>query len=298
MMVGSADPNDTTLLRPTMLQLSDNRIAVFDGQHQTLRVFTDRGDLLWSWGARGRGPGEIENVSAMEVSPDGNLWLLDGRNRKVVVLSRSGELLEEISLQHLPIQPGVLLAHHGDVVLPAPTPHMGVLITDTGSFHVRSTIRFPWEETIPDHYNVSVALASGRDSWALALHVGPGFTVIQTDTVRSHRYIDPVFFALKSGPRVREIGADSARYGAHSLDSVGDELFMLFGGRPNRAAHPGEPTEVIDVYGWDGTYRRSYRLPLDAEAMATRDGETFYILTHSEGGYPLLLALRPITAMH
>jgi len=86
---------------------------------------------------------------------------------------------------------------------------------------------------------------------------------------------------------------DSARYGATAVRIVRDEIFMLFGGRPRRQEHPAEPTVLIDVYGLDGRYRRSYLLPCDAEGMTTRDGETFYVLTERDDGVPLILVLRP-----
>ncbi|MGH7480598.1 MAG: hypothetical protein ACRELV_00455, partial [Longimicrobiales bacterium] len=100
-------------------------------------------------------------------------------------------------------------------------------------------------------------------------------------------------WALKSGPRLMRAGADSARYGAVSLSVVGDEIFMLFGGRPFRQEHPDEPTRMIDVYGMDGEYRRSYRLPFDTGHMVTDNGELFYVLTYDELGYPFILGLRP-----
>ncbi len=57
--------------------------------------------------------------------------------------------------------------------------------------------------------------------------------------------------------------------------------------------HPlGEPTVLIDVYGLDGGYRRSYRLPGDTKAMVTENGQTFYVLTETEDGLPTLLGLR------
>ena len=87
------------------------------------------------------------------------------------------------------------------------------------------------------------------------------------------------------------MGADSARNGAVSLEVIGEEIFMLFGGWPVRRAHPGEPTLWIDIYSLDGEYLRSYRLPFDVAGMTT-DGHTFYVV--SAEGIPRLIALRPI----
>ena len=66
-----------------------------------------------------------------------------------------------------------------------------------------------------------------------------------------------------------------------------------FGGRPNRFSRPGAlPTELIDVYGLDGRYRRSYQLPRDTPALVT-DGHIYYVLTRTLDGLPTILALVP-----
>lgn len=67
----------------------------------------------------------------------------------------------------------------------------------------------------------------------------------------------------------------------------------MFGGRPRRQEHPlGEPTILIDVYGLDGAYRRSYLLPSDTNWMVTEDARTFYVLTETADGLPTLLVLQ------
>jgi hypothetical protein len=64
---------------------------------------------------------------------------------------------------------------------------------------------------------------------------------------------------------------------------------MLFGGRPKWALHDMELPRVIDTYGLDGGYRRSYRLPFYSWRIAT-DGRTFYVTHHDP--YPAVFALR------
>ena len=63
---------------------------------------------------------------------------------------------------------------------------------------------------------------------------------------------------------------------------VDNEILMLFGGRP-RSGNAEEPTNLIDVCGRDGRYRRSYQGPFDTDAMTTGDGKTFYVLTTVDG---------------
>ena len=160
-----------------------------------------------------------------------------------------------------------------------------------GSLEMRNRFGLAWPESVPELANTGVSLAEGPGSeWVSAFELGPGFTVWECDSPRSYRYIDNIPFANKVGPAVRRAGADSARYGAVSLSIVGNEIFMLFGGRPVRSAHPGEPTVWIDVYSLKGVYERSYLLPFNANAMAT-DGDTFYLIVSDF--LPRLIALRP-----
>jgi hypothetical protein len=114
----------------------------------------------------------------------------------------------------------------------------------------------------------------------------------------ARNYITPVAFDINRGEkqhvvefRVRTWSkTDSTSFGAKQLAYVDDEVYMLFGGRPLRPAHPAEATRFIDVYDKAGTYKRSYDLPVDGMGFIT-DGETFFVLTLDP--HPQLLALRP-----
>ncbi|MBA4158444.1 MAG: hypothetical protein H0X65_13350 [Gemmatimonadetes bacterium] len=233
----------------------------------------------------------------MDVSPTSNLSVLDVDNRKVVELSPGGEVVRDIPMHHLPVQPGVLTTLHDRIVFTSQDPEHAVMIAEPDSLRLLSTARSAWPEPLDISLNIRTAPTSSSspgDTWVTAFEFGPGFIVHRGDSAAVHRYIDPIFFALKSGPRERAMGADTARFGARAVSIVGEEIFMLFGGRPIRMSHmEGEPTVLIDVYGLDGEYRRSYRLPSSSWSMDTDDGETFYVLTYADDTYPVLLGLRP-----
>lgn len=75
------------------------------------------------------------------------------------------------------------------------------------------------------------------------------------------------------------------------MTAVGEELYVLTGGMPKTVIHPFVPSLFIDVFGWDGQYHRSYKLPQHADAFDT-DGQLFYIV-QSGNPYPRVIVLRP-----
>jgi len=296
--IGSPDPADTLLLGPRTIELWGDRVAVIDWA-SLVKVFDRSGRLLWWIGREGRGPKEFNNLVDLEIAPSGNLWALDAGNVRLAEISPDGEYVREVPLTHLRVPPSNVLRLSDRVIFVANTPLSTFTAAHPDSFRILSISAIPWElpTSWPGVPNAEINLrlvVTARDpdrtGWAAALYHGPGFMVWSRDTVRTYRYIDPIPFAVKASPRINALRADSARYGAVSIAATNDEIFMLFGGRPRRFAHPDEPTVLIDVYGLDGVYRRSYRLPFDTRMMTT-DGETFYVI--EEAGYPSILALRP-----
>lgn len=295
LQVGGRDPNDTTLLTPGGVRLWGDRLALLDGQNQNLRVLSKAGELLWTVGTRGGGPSEFGQVSSMAMGPGGSTWLLDSKNVKIMEFDTTGVFVRAIPLQHMPVPLGQFIVTADRILFPTQSPEHGVIEADLDSARILRSWPLPWPEPLDWRLNLTMVYAASAsgDVWVLAFAYGPGFMVFRGDSVAVHRYVEPVPYALKSGPHVRAMGADSARFAARGGSIVDDEIFFLFGGRPRRQVHPlGEPTVLIDVYGLDGGYRRSYRLPGDTKAMVTEDGQTFYVLTETEDGLPTLLGLR------
>ncbi|MCA9738531.1 MAG: hypothetical protein R3E98_09025 [Gemmatimonadota bacterium] len=299
-VVGSDNPADTTLLDPERVLVWNELVLTLDITHQNVRALsrTD-GALLWSLGRVGKGPGEFTNVVDVLVGPDSTPWVVDAENRRVSVLTADGRVEREISLQHLPPSAMYLTSTPDAVFASSHDTEYGMLELGVDSLEIRHVLRLPWQHdpASPFEYDVRMVHATGgaaRPLRVAALQLGPGFLVFTSrEGFQKHLYIQPIPFAFRPGPKIRAAGADTARWGARDAAVVDDEIFFLFGGRPKRQSHPeGEETRLIDVYGRDGTYRRSYRLPGTAKAMSTIDGETFYILGESDLGVPTLSALR------
>lgn len=55
-------------------------VVFFDVLNQAAYRIGSDGELLWSWGTKGEGPGELANVQALDVAPDGSVVLVDSGN--------------------------------------------------------------------------------------------------------------------------------------------------------------------------------------------------------------------------
>jgi hypothetical protein len=66
------------------------RIYVADAQAQEIRVFGPDGAHLHTFGRKGGGPGEFEQIGGMGWGPDGHLWVMDVRNSRFAVFDRAG----------------------------------------------------------------------------------------------------------------------------------------------------------------------------------------------------------------
>ncbi len=88
-------PSDTLLAAPMLPRLDGAQgVVFFDMLNQAAYRLGKDGELLWTWGTKGEGPGELQAVEAIDVAPDGSIVLLDSDNLRVVRLSADGRLLE------------------------------------------------------------------------------------------------------------------------------------------------------------------------------------------------------------
>lgn len=70
----------------------DGNIVLFDPLANELRIFSPDGLPQRSIGGAGQGPGEFQSVLGISYAPDGELWIVDGRNLRYTVLSQEREL--------------------------------------------------------------------------------------------------------------------------------------------------------------------------------------------------------------
>lgn len=284
--------NDTTLIDVALIVEWAGGYAI---SNRTLRLVSPDGRLRWTFDERGPGPGEIQSIIAMHEAPKGHLWIYDYRNVKLLEIDAAGSVRREMLLRHLPATPVDFGFVRDRLVLTTQSPDPFIMVLDTASLELVEAIAWPWEARLSPSHNFEAALAWGRAGLVVALTYGRGFLVYDGRRIALHDYITPIPWARKASPQLTAARADSARFGAVSVRAVDDEIHMLFGGRPRRAAHPFEPTNLIDVYGFDGSYRRSYRLPSHFDRMAQDgQGDSFILARETDAGMPMILNLEPV----
>jgi len=94
-VVGGAE--DTILALPSLPRPDGaGGLVFFDLTNVKAYRIGANGDLLWSWGEKGEGPGEIMNVRALDVRSDGSVVLVDSGNQRLVTLDANGQLVGEV----------------------------------------------------------------------------------------------------------------------------------------------------------------------------------------------------------
>lgn len=76
-------------------------VYVLDAGSRLVSVFDSLGQRRAVLGRRGRGPGELRTVSAMDVAPDGTVWVLDVGNGKAVAF-RHDSVFAEVRIDFQP----------------------------------------------------------------------------------------------------------------------------------------------------------------------------------------------------
>jgi hypothetical protein len=293
--IGSASIEDTVLIGPASVVVWNGLLAVLEDQPQRVRAFSLTGDDRWAFGSAGQGPGEMLQAFSLIESPNGNLGIADGRNRKLVEVDSAGQFMGERYYRHLPGASDNPTYFGDRLIWSQYMPDRPLFVTDNEGLEVIDSVAIPWPLPADQKYrpNLSTWNAGSADRWVAALWVGPYFAVGDGETVAVFPMVEPFHWSYAPTPQVQQDPmADSAYYGARDVALVEDEIYILGGGRPKRHAHDGEPSRMIDVYGVGGEYRRSYELPFASRSFDTDDGSVFYVLTDVDDIYPHVFGLR------
>ena len=94
MILGDGGSGEIVLGVPSFVRTdSSGNIYVADRRALKIHVFDPTGGFVRSVGRRGRSPGELLDISCIEVDSDGRLWVGDGMNRRINRFAADGELL-------------------------------------------------------------------------------------------------------------------------------------------------------------------------------------------------------------
>ena len=300
LVIGTTDANDTTLISPVHLTVWGDRVVVVEDYAQVVRAFSVHppGAQLWVAGSKGEGPGEMIQGHSAFVGENGRLWVADGAKRKVLEFDDSGTFVREQHRRHLPAGISRPSAIPGGILWPNFFSTRPYLITTADGLDVVDSVHVPWpvpEEGDPNDLDLRAQVRGYSGGWVAALMAAPFFAVMGSEGLAIHRYVVDIPYSFRPGilPFLPP-GVDTARWASRDVAVAGDEIFLLFGGRPRRRWQSAEETRFVDVYGLDGAYRRSYHLPFHASRMDTADGRTFFFITRADGMYPQVIGLRPV----
>ena len=77
----------------------DGNMYVLDWGDTCINVYDEKGIYLRTIGRKGQGPGEFDTPAYYDISPDGRVFIMDTRNRRVVIFGVEGEYLGGFRLE-------------------------------------------------------------------------------------------------------------------------------------------------------------------------------------------------------
>lgn len=276
--------NDTLLVRPLELAAGINQLFVVDVGRQRILAFDSTGQLMWSFGGKGRGPSEFQNIFDVEVNSEGNLWVSDDGLSRVTVMTPQGTKKRIISTSLNP--------HHIAVVdsttlisTVVARNRFFVIIDSAGTVTEESPVPLARYQSLDARrFQMFTAADPTRGLWALASPFVSEFFVYRLNGE------GPVCVGNQAGiPEdtpvlVQETGRP--RVWMYSLSASDGLLFALARGGTTRVR------ETVDVYGLnDCRYRLSYVLPRQATSIASR-GSTLFVTYEDSVEGTGVLALR------
>lgn len=87
------------LVKPSDVAVSgQGRIYVVDGVNHAVRVFSPKGDSLFSFGSQGDGDGQFQYPLGIDIDRSGTVYIADSGNHRVQMFSARGEYLDKIAI--------------------------------------------------------------------------------------------------------------------------------------------------------------------------------------------------------
>lgn len=187
---------DTVLASAVALDaFSNGDAAVLDGRNQRVHRIGP-GGIEWSWGRRGQGPGELQNVRAMAVNGREEVVLADSGNRRLIWISETGNWLREAPFP-APGQwssgavNGIVPLADGGYILDTMAPEPWLRMSERGE--PVAVVASPWEGLDAMHPLQRYGeVAGGRGNlWVFGFALGNGFFLFDDRSPRgSYPYIE------------------------------------------------------------------------------------------------------------
>ena len=276
--------DDTVLATPRHLSPTPSGgVVLVDLTLQRIRSFDSFGNLAWSWGVRGQGPGEVEDVRALTVAPSGEVIVVDSGNGRLYVLDDNGSLLDEVRLEEPRYVNDVVVLGPERFLLNTDFNPPWAIVNREGN--VISTVSSPWigfEQMAFLQWNGQVTRWK-NGAWVFGFGYGNGWFVFQDDQSQtSHPYVEHTPFPQVVRHRSREgIGVRTVttfltrpQSSGVALSVVGDTLAVLF---------HGETDSALDKYDLHtGSYLYSQNVARSVREMIALGNDTYAIIDYND----------------
>lgn len=281
-------PEDTLLALPALPRPDHaGGLVFFDYTNGKVYRIGSDGKVLWDWGRKGEGPGEIMNVRALDVQGDGTVVLMDSGNRRLVTLDASGQQVGEVSLTGTRTVESMAVLSDGRIALHPGRPLLALWDSSGEVVEVESPAGLG-PPLLLHHQGGAVRW---KDSfWVFGFMMGNGWMVFDGAQLKDVRpYVVHTEF-----PEVRYQRQGFRRYWQHvrrpvssgrSVSVAGDTLAVLFGGGGRWRGW------IVDRYDLrTGSYVETDVLPHYANrAVVDASGRVFTV--NSSALFPTIVAL-------
>lgn len=294
--MGGAE-SDTVFLQATRIGADAGGVSLVDGFRGRVLRWDTAGRLEWHFGRRGSGPDEFRRPRDLAVDARGRTWVLDALNNRLTVVDADGDPAFRVPLGALDRTADRVAPLAGDraVLFTLGGARPFVTVGRDGGIRARRPVPGSgFDRLSPLAGQMTLAVGARGRIWGAAFLFADAFFLFRAagETIARGWLPEPVPFpgvtVRTSGSpfgRQRTTKMERPRYGAVSVTTSRDRLYVLFGGEGERA------NRWIDGYDLsDARYAGSYLLPRPVAQIAHGAG-IFYVVYHDP--FPALAALRP-----
>lgn len=247
------------------------------------------GELVWSYGRRGQGPGELLEVRILDVNAQGNAVIVDNLNRRIVTIGRDGRLIRERSLaREIGIPSAVAVLGNGNLAVA----HMSgpwALLSSDGD--LLEAVEPPWEGFVDKPFLELVGQAiavRGTNRWVYSFDTAGEWIVFDgAKVVGRYPHIEHLPFSRTLITEAPTGGVMTSYDGSPTHTTLDlavreDTLFVLFQGATE---HRGRILDKYDVNS--GDYLGSVLLPGRASGVAVGDDGLVFTVDDSQLFYSI-----------
>jgi hypothetical protein len=285
---GTSD--NLSVLEPEAMAGGRENVYVMDwAGRQLVALRAATGGVAWKAGRPGAGPGEFQQPSAVTITAQGDIAVLDLAARRIVVFASDGSFRRTVSLLLLPDGPEAFCALPSGNFAVAVVGRDSLVEVNEAGVMLGGWPR-PWSVSDPTGLANQVLMASDAraGSCGMVMVLGSGYSHLTPRGFILHSSVEQIDPPQLLRSRTGRLDSLSHRVIASAgVAARGDSLFVLFHGRSDLAGR------VIDIYDMkQGRYLATWLLPARAGRF-TLAGDALIVRFRQEDDSDALVALRP-----